>query len=240
MAKIIRTLVFSPDTNSFKSVISIFCCIVSVGNISLHFQTFIWCHNNNLSLNISKTKVVDFRKGTSEHPPHQHRWDSSSGAGQQHQVPRHKHHWGPHLDYSHTVSNEEGPPASLLPQATEEIRSELKNPQTVLRLHCGEHPDWLHHRLVRDLHRSQPESPAENSSDGPAHRRRWASFPQDIYTQRCVRNARKIIRDSCHTSHELFSLLPSGRRYRSIRTQTSRTSTFEIKNLNMQKTRHVN
>ncbi len=45
---------------------------------------------------------------------------------------------------------------------------------------------------------------------------------QDIYTQRCVRKARKIIRDSCHPSHELFSLLPSGRRYHSIRTRTSR------------------
>ncbi len=30
-----------------------------------------WCHNSNLSLNISKTKelVVDFRRRTSEHPP---------------------------------------------------------------------------------------------------------------------------------------------------------------------------
>ncbi len=28
--------------NGFKSVISIFCCGVSGGNISLHFQTFIW------------------------------------------------------------------------------------------------------------------------------------------------------------------------------------------------------
>ncbi len=41
VAKIISTLVFSPTKNGFKSVISIFCCSVSVGNISLHFQTFI-------------------------------------------------------------------------------------------------------------------------------------------------------------------------------------------------------
>ncbi len=75
------------------------------------------------------------------------------------------------------VSSEEGPPASLLPQATEEIRSELKNPQTVQQLHCGEHPDWLHHCLVRELHHSQLESPVSNSSDGPAHRRRWTSLP---------------------------------------------------------------
>ncbi len=41
VAKIIRTLVFSPAKNGFKSVISIFCFSVSIGNISLHFQTFI-------------------------------------------------------------------------------------------------------------------------------------------------------------------------------------------------------
>ncbi len=64
-----------------------------------------WCHNNNLSLNISKTKklVVDFRRWTSkQHPPHHHRRDSS-GAGQQLQVPRCKHHRGPHLDYTQSV-----------------------------------------------------------------------------------------------------------------------------------------
>ncbi len=41
VAKMIRTLVFSAAKNYFKSVISVFCCSVSVGNISLHFQTFI-------------------------------------------------------------------------------------------------------------------------------------------------------------------------------------------------------
>ncbi len=40
VVNIIRTLVFSPAKNGFKSVISIFCCSVSVGNISLHVQTF--------------------------------------------------------------------------------------------------------------------------------------------------------------------------------------------------------
>ncbi len=36
-----RTLVFQQLKSGFESVISIFCCSVSVGNISLHFQTFI-------------------------------------------------------------------------------------------------------------------------------------------------------------------------------------------------------
>ncbi len=45
---------------------------------------------------------------------------------------------------------------------------------------------------------------------------------QDIYTRRCMRKARRIISDSSHQSHGLFSLLPSGRRLRSIRSRTSR------------------
>ncbi len=45
---------------------------------------------------------------------------------------------------------------------------------------------------------------------------------QDIYTRRCTRKARRIIKDSSHQSHSLLSLLPSGRRLRSIRSRTSR------------------
>ncbi len=41
VAKMIRTLVCSPAKKCFKSIISIFCCSVSVGNISLYFQTLI-------------------------------------------------------------------------------------------------------------------------------------------------------------------------------------------------------
>ncbi len=40
---------------------------------------------------------------------------------------------------------------------------------------------------------------------------------QDIYTRRCTRKARRIIKDSSHPSHRLLSLLPSGRCLRSIR-----------------------
>ncbi len=43
---------------------------------------------------------------------------------------------------------------------------------------------------------------------------------QDIYTRRCTRKAWRIIKDSSHPSHRLLSLLPSGRRLRSIRSRT--------------------
>uniref|UniRef100_A0A3B1J4B0 Alkylated DNA repair protein AlkB homologue 8 N-terminal domain-containing protein n=1 Tax=Astyanax mexicanus TaxID=7994 RepID=A0A3B1J4B0_ASTMX len=44
----------------------------------------------------------------------------------------------------------------------------------------------------------------------------------DIYTTRSIRKATSIVNDPTHPSHELFSLLPSGRRYRSIRSSTTR------------------
>jgi hypothetical protein len=38
---------------------------------------------------------------------------------------------------------------------------------------------------------------------------------QDLYTRRCQRNALKIVIDSSHPSHRLFSLLLHGKQYRS-------------------------
>ncbi|CAM4312390.1 unnamed protein product [Leuciscus chuanchicus] len=45
---------------------------------------------------------------------------------------------------------------------------------------------------------------------------------EDIYRKRCLRRAGKIIKDPSHPAHRLFTLLPSGRRYRSLRTKTTR------------------
>ncbi|XP_037390419.1 GTPase IMAP family member 1-like [Pygocentrus nattereri] len=45
---------------------------------------------------------------------------------------------------------------------------------------------------------------------------------EDIYYKRCMGRARNIIKDVTHPNHRLFSLLPSGRRYRSLRSRTSR------------------
>ena len=38
----------------------------------------------------------------------------------------------------------------------------------------------------------------------------------DIGSSRCISRTRKIIRDHLHPSHHPLSLLPSGRRYRSL------------------------
>ena len=45
---------------------------------------------------------------------------------------------------------------------------------------------------------------------------------EDLYSQRLRKKSLRIIKDPHLPSHKLFSLLPSGRRYRSIRTKTTR------------------
>uniref|UniRef100_A0AAZ1XEE6 Alkylated DNA repair protein AlkB homologue 8 N-terminal domain-containing protein n=1 Tax=Oreochromis aureus TaxID=47969 RepID=A0AAZ1XEE6_OREAU len=45
---------------------------------------------------------------------------------------------------------------------------------------------------------------------------------KDIYRKRCLKRAGKIIKDPSHPAHGVFTLLPSGRRYRSLRTKTTR------------------
>ena len=55
----------------------------------------------------------------------------------------------------------------------------------------------------------------------------------DIYNKRLIRKARSIALDESHPAFELFEMLPSGRRYRSIRTKTNRfTNSFFPKAVN--------
>ncbi len=67
---------------------------------------------------------------------------------------------------SHRRSAEEGTSAPLLPETAEEVWNEPQHPQILLHLHCGEHPDRLHHRLVWKQHRWQPQSSAKGRVSG--------------------------------------------------------------------------
>ena len=45
---------------------------------------------------------------------------------------------------------------------------------------------------------------------------------QGLYTRRCQRKAHNIVRDPGHPCHRLFSLLPNGKRYQSAKSRTKR------------------
>ncbi len=107
------------------------------------------------------------------------------------------------------------------PQAPEEIWNESPHPPLILHLHCGKHPDcitaWFGNSTSSNRKALQSVVRTVRHTVGGE-----LSTLQDIYIRRCMRKARRIISDTNHPSHGLFSLLPSGRRLRSIRSRTSR------------------
>ncbi|KAK3548899.1 hypothetical protein QTP70_021714, partial [Hemibagrus guttatus] len=117
-----------------------------------------WCKTNNLSLNVEKTKemVVDFRRAQSDHSPLNinesnmeiikstanslvFTWRRTSPG---HSTPA------------------PSPAASLLPEKAEEGSSSTSNPDHLLQRDHREHPEQLHHCLVRELHRVGSQDPA--------------------------------------------------------------------------------
>ncbi len=114
---------------------------------------------------------------------------------------------------SHRCSAEEGTSASLLPETAEEVWNEPQNPQVLLRCITA----WFGNSTAGNCRALQRVVRTARHIVG-------GELPslQDIYTRRCTRKARRIIKDSSHPSHRLLSLLLSGRRFRSIRSRTSR------------------
>uniref|UniRef100_A0A3P9MZN2 Reverse transcriptase domain-containing protein n=1 Tax=Poecilia reticulata TaxID=8081 RepID=A0A3P9MZN2_POERE len=45
---------------------------------------------------------------------------------------------------------------------------------------------------------------------------------EDLHSDRCLKKAQLITKDTSHPGYSLFTLMPSGRRYRAIRTRTNR------------------
>ncbi|KAI3362040.1 hypothetical protein L3Q82_012379, partial [Scortum barcoo] len=94
-----------------------------------------------------------------------------------------------------------------------EAQHGLKVTLQVLQVTHREHPDWLHHRLVQQLHRTALNRKALQRVVKAAQHITRTELPsmEDLYTQRCRKKATKIIKDPSHPSYKLFCLLPSGR-----------------------------
>ena len=107
------------------------------------------CQDNNLSLNVIKTKemIVDYRKRRTEHGPIL----INSGTGVELQVPWCPHQQQTRMVQTHQDSREESTTKPFPPQETENIWHGSSDPQKVLQLHHRDHPDWLHHCLVWQL-----------------------------------------------------------------------------------------
>ncbi|KAI4882367.1 hypothetical protein NFI96_008890 [Prochilodus magdalenae] len=187
-----------------------------------HLST--WCHDNNLTLNTQKTKeiIMDLRRSRSQaHPP-----VYISGAAVE-QVTSFKF-LGTHISSDLTWSLN----SSVL---VKKAQQRLYFLRSLKKVH-------LSPRILVNFYRCTIKSILTNgisvwygnccAADRKAllrvvkmaQRITGTQLPtiQDIYHKRCLGRARNIIRNVSHPNHGLFTLLPSGRRYRSLRSRTSR------------------
>jgi hypothetical protein len=170
-----------------------------------------WCQNNNISINVTKTKemIVDYRKRRTEHAPILidvavvEQVESFKFLGVQ---ITNKLEWSKHTK---TVTTKPFPLRKLKDLAWVLRSSKGCNIESIL---TGCITAWYgncsasdHKALERVLHTAQYITGAKL----PAI--------QDIYTRRCQRKALKIVKD--HTP-VIDSLLPHGKRYRRAKSRT--------------------
>ncbi|XP_070408498.1 ryanodine receptor 3 [Nothobranchius furzeri] len=182
-----------------------------------------WCKVNNLSLNVDKTKemVVDFRRIRSDHSP-------LSINGSSVEIVNNIKFLGVHLDKDLTWSLN----TSFLYKKSQQrlfflrrLRKAQLPPTMLTTFYRGTIESilsccitaWFGNCAISDRKTLQRIVKTAEKIIG-------VSLPsiKDIYTTRCIRKATSIVADWSHPSHTLFTLLPSGRRYRSIRALTSR------------------
>lgn len=182
-----------------------------------------WCDTNNLLLNTEKTKelIVDFRRNADPHPPIHIKGTAVERVNSFKFL-------GVHISEDLTWTTSCSKLVKKAHQRLFFLRTLRKNN--------------LSSDILVNFHRCTIESILTNcitvwygscsASDRKALQRvvkaaqRIAGAPlpsiEDIYRKRCLRRAGKIIKDPSHPAHRLFTLLPSGRRYRSLRTKTTR------------------
>ena len=182
-----------------------------------------WCSNNNLLLNVSKTKeiVVDFRRRHTEHPPltidgaavervsgtkflgvyisDDLSWttNTASLAKKAHQ----------RLYFLRKLKQARAPPSIMCTFYRGTIESILFSCITVWGGSCTEYSRKALQRVVNT-----------------AAKIIGAPLPsmQHTYSTCLTRKATRIVSEASHPAHSLFTLLPSGRRYRSLHARTTR------------------
>uniref|UniRef100_A0A8K9XYH3 Reverse transcriptase domain-containing protein n=1 Tax=Oncorhynchus mykiss TaxID=8022 RepID=A0A8K9XYH3_ONCMY len=181
----------------------------------------VWCQENNLTLNVNKTKEmnVDFRKQQREHPP-----IHIDGTAVE-RVVSFKFlcvHITDKLNWSEFGLS----PKALTNFYRCTIESILSGCITAWYGNCSAHNRKALQRVVRS-----------------AQRITGGKLPalQDTYTTRCHRKAIKIIKDNNHPSHCLFTPLSSRRRgqYRCIKAGTERLkNSFYLKAIRLLNSHH--
>ena len=163
-----------------------------------------WCKNNNLVLNIFKTKelIIDFRrKKTPIHPL----FIDGAEVLQANSVKL----------LGSTISKDPGVTTRLT-----SLKKHKKRSQTILtrfyRVLSFSTTVWFGRASQDEI--NQIESVVKNAS-----KLIGLNMPsiRSLYLSRSLRKSKRIVQDACHPANHLFELLPSGKRYRCIKIKTT-------------------
>ncbi|KAF0025100.1 hypothetical protein F2P81_021981 [Scophthalmus maximus] len=185
-------------------------------------QLINWCDINNLQLNVNKTKeiTVDFRKKQKAHTPLTingsavvsvqstkflgvHITDDLTSTNTTSLVKKAQQR----LPFLCRMRRADLPPSALTTFYRGAIESVLTSCLSVWYGSCSAADQKALQRVVRT---------AEKIIRSPQ------SAIQDLHASRCRKRSTNIIKDPTHPAHKLFTLLPSGKRYRSMRSKTTR------------------
>uniref|UniRef100_A0A3Q3E360 Reverse transcriptase domain-containing protein n=1 Tax=Labrus bergylta TaxID=56723 RepID=A0A3Q3E360_9LABR len=184
----------------------------------------VWCADNHLSLNTMKTKetIVDFRKskGGTHTPLH------IDGAEVE-RVTSFKF-LGVHISEDLTWSLNTSSAIKKALQRLFFLRRLKKahlSPQILTNFYCSTIESILTNCVtVWYGNCSVSDQKALQKVVKTAERIIGSPLPsiESVHKKRCLRKARCIAKDNSHPNHRLFNYLPSGKRYRSLGTRTSR------------------
>ncbi|KAI4879859.1 hypothetical protein NFI96_004004 [Prochilodus magdalenae] len=185
-----------------------------------------WCDTNNLLLNAEKTKeiIVDFRRNADSHPPLHIKGTAVERVNSFKFL-------GVHIseDLTWTTSC-----SKLVKKAHQRLfflrtlrRNQLSSDILVNFYRCTIESILTNCITAWYGCCSATDRKALQRVVKAAQRITGTPLPaiEDIYRKRCLKRAGKIIKESSHPAHTLFTLLPSGRRYRSLRTRTTSIQT---------------
>lgn len=182
-----------------------------------------WCSENNLSLNIKKTKelIIDFRRKQEQHPP------LFINGEEVERVSSFKF-LGTNISDDLTWSKNT---QSLVKKSQRRLyflrslrKVNLSQQHLVSFYRCTIESVLTYGICIWYGSCSVAEKKALQRVVNSAQKITNTQLPaiEDIYTSRCLQKAKGILKAPTHPAHHLFALLPSGRRYRCLKARTTR------------------
>ena len=183
-----------------------------------------WCGDHNLVLNTTKTKevIIDFRRARHlSHSP------LLIGGEEVERVSNFKFLGvtvADDLSWRTNITSAVGKAQQRLFYLRKLKRAKLPQGLMVNFYHCAVESVLTYGLLVWFSSCTRAEKEALHRVVKAAGRIIGKSLPEisTVFTSRCLRRVNNILKDQVHPAHHLFQRLPSGRRYRSIRSRSSR------------------